>query len=65
MIPAGPLTLDDLERLAFTYGGTVERVAAGRYLLRGAVIGGQRTNFGPVCDDGTDALAAAVRGVTA
>jgi hypothetical protein len=65
MIPAGPLTLDDLERLAFTYGGTVERVAPGRYLLRGAVVAGQRRNFGPVRDDGVDALAAAVRGATA
>jgi hypothetical protein len=43
------LTLDDLERLAFTYGGTIERnVATGTYTLVGALMDGRRVNLGPV-----------------
>jgi hypothetical protein len=43
------LTLDDLERIAFTYGGTIERnVATGTYTLVGALMDGRRVNLGPV-----------------
>ena len=43
------LTMDDLERLAFTYGGTIERdLSANTYTLRGALVAGQRVDFGPV-----------------
>lgn len=49
MIRAGVLTLEDLERLAFTYGGTIERnVAADTYTLVGTVMDGRRINLGPV-----------------
>lgn len=48
MIRAGVLTLDDLERLAFTYGGSVEPRAGGRYVLIGALIDGRRVDLGPV-----------------
>lgn len=46
----GPhLTLDDLEALAFTYGGTIRRdVAAGTYTLVGAVMDGRKVSLGPV-----------------
>jgi hypothetical protein len=46
----GPrLTLEDLEKLAFTYGGTIERnVSTNRYTLVGALIDGRRVNLGPV-----------------
>jgi len=46
----GPrLTLDDLEKLAFQYGGTIERnVSTNRYTLVGALIDGRRVNLGPV-----------------
>lgn len=45
----GPrLTLDDLERLAFTYGGTIEPRPGGRYVLVGALMDGRRVNLGPV-----------------
>lgn len=43
-----PLTLDDLERLAFTYGGTIEPRPGGLYVLVGAVMDGRRVNLGPV-----------------
>lgn len=43
-----PLTLDDLEALAFRYGGTLEPLDTGGYRLVGAVIAGTRINFGPV-----------------
>ena len=43
-----PRTLDDLERIAFTNGGTIEPRPGGRYVLIGALINGQRTNLGPV-----------------
>lgn len=43
------LTLDDLERLAFTYGGTIERdVSNESYTLVGATFAGQPVNLGPV-----------------
>lgn len=42
------LTLDDLEALAFTYGGTIEPRAGGRYVLIGAVMDGRRVDLGPV-----------------
>lgn len=41
------LTLDDLERLAFLYGGTIEVCSAG-YKLVGAVMAGTRLDLGPV-----------------
>lgn len=45
MIPTHTrLTLDDLEALAFTYGGEIQRTATG-YRLVGALIGGVRQNF--------------------
>lgn len=45
MIPhATRLTLDDLERLAFTYGGTIEPTPTG-FRLVGALIGGVRQDF--------------------
>lgn len=46
MIPAGQLTLDDLEALAFTYGGTVETHPRG-FILRGCLIDGRRVDLGP------------------
>jgi hypothetical protein len=43
------LTLDDLERLAFIYGGTVARdIETGTYRLIGALMDGRRVNLGPV-----------------
>jgi len=48
MIPATTLTLDDLEQLAFTYGGTIEPRPGNRYVLVGAVIDGRRVCLGPV-----------------
>lgn len=49
VFPATQLTLDDLEQLAFRYGGTVERdLGVDRYILRGALIDGRRVNLGPV-----------------
>ena len=49
IIPATQLTLDDLEQLAFKYGGTIELdLGADRYILRGALIDGRRVNLGPV-----------------
>lgn len=49
MIRANVLTLDDLEQLAFRYGGTVEKdLSTGKYLLRGVVIDGRRVDLGPV-----------------
>lgn len=45
----GTLTLDDLESLAFKYGGAVEvDLSTGAFWLRGAVIGGTSVNLGPV-----------------
>jgi len=45
----GNLTLDDLERLAFKYGGSVEvDLSTGAYWLRNAVIAGTSVNLGPV-----------------
>lgn len=44
----GALTLDDLEQLAFTYGGTIEALPGNRYRLVGAVMDGRRINLGPV-----------------
>lgn len=45
----GRLTLDDLEKLAFEYGGTIERnIAAGTYRLVGAVVDGRTVTLGPV-----------------
>lgn len=41
------LTLDDLERLAFTYGGTVEP-SPGGFRLVGAVMDGRTVTLGPV-----------------
>lgn len=45
--PRDKLTLDDLERLAFTYGGTIESSPAG-YTLVGAVMDGRTVTLGPV-----------------
>lgn len=42
------LTLDDLEALAFRYGGTLEPLDTGGYRLVDALIAGARVNFGPV-----------------
>ncbi|WP_148046092.1 hypothetical protein [Nocardioides marmoriginsengisoli] len=44
------LTMDDLEELAFKYGGTIERnPLTNRCTLVGAVIGGKRIDkIGPV-----------------
>lgn len=42
-----PLTLDDLERLAFMYGGTIESSPAG-FRLVGAVMDGRTVTLGPV-----------------
>lgn len=43
------LTADDLENLAFTYGGTVERnVRTNTVRLVGAVFAGRRVTLGPV-----------------
>lgn len=48
MIRAGSLTLDDLERLAFTYGGEIQTHPRG-YILVGAVMDGRRIPIlGPV-----------------
>ena len=45
----GPrLTLDDLEALAFTHGGTIEPRSGGRYVLVGALFDGRRVTLGPV-----------------
>lgn len=52
MIPAGKLTQDDLERLAFLYGGQiVVDVAANTRALVGAVMDGRRVTLGPVAVD--------------
>lgn len=48
MIPAGHLTLDDLEQLAFRYGGSIEPRPGDRFVLVGALIDGRRVNLGPV-----------------
>jgi len=45
---SGALTLDDLERLCFTYGGTIEPRPGGTFVLVGAVMDGRRMNLGPV-----------------
>lgn len=46
----GPrLTLDDLEKMAFTYGGTIVRdIPTGRYTLVGALMDGRTVDLGPV-----------------
>ena len=45
----GPrLTLDDLERIAWTHGGTIEPRPGGRYVLVGALLDGRRVTLGPV-----------------
>lgn len=44
----GKLTLDDLESLAFTYGGTVERCAAGWQLVGAVMAGNVIDRIGPV-----------------
>lgn len=47
--PQATLTLDDLERIAFTYGGTVERdVVTNTYRLVGTTMAGQTFDLGPV-----------------
>lgn len=52
MIRAGKLTQDDLEHLAFTYGGVIVRnVEANTYTLVGALMGGRRVTLGPVAVD--------------
>lgn len=44
-----PLTLDDLEALAFKYGGTIEPRPGGRFVLVDAVMDGRRVPvLGPV-----------------
>ena len=46
---AGRLTLDDLERLAFTYGGEIQQdLATNQCRLVGAVVAGRRITLGPV-----------------
>lgn len=43
------LTADDLEAIAFTYGGTIERnVRTNTVRLVGAVVDGRRVTLGPV-----------------
>jgi hypothetical protein len=48
MIPAGQLTMDDLELAAFKFGGTIEPRPGNRFVLVGALIGGRRVTLGPV-----------------
>lgn len=66
MIRAGSLTLDDLEALAFRYGGTLERnVATNTVRLVGALIDGRRVDLGPApgpvaVSDGAQTLAARI-----
>jgi len=48
LAPAADLTMDDLERAAFTYGGVIEPRPGGLFVLVGARIGGQRVDLGPV-----------------
>lgn len=46
-VTQGTLTLDDLERLAFKYGGSVEPRPGGKYVLVGALINNVLVNLGP------------------